>query len=64
MWDLAINEISGKLLLDFLELRKHIAAICHGSVAILKAEELKRGLLKGQNNCFFKYRRKVSFSKK
>lgn len=48
MWDLANDEKSGRLILDFLNHGKYVGAICHGPSALLKAEELQPGLLKGR----------------
>ncbi len=48
LWDLATNETSGKIILDFLAGNKHVAAVCHGPAALIKAAELKPGLLKGK----------------
>lgn len=45
MWDLATDEKSGKLILDFVNQGKFVGAICHGPAALLKAEELQPGLL-------------------
>jgi len=35
MFDLASNEISGKLILDFLKNNKPVAAVCHGPAALI-----------------------------
>jgi putative intracellular protease/amidase len=48
IWDLANNETSGRIILDFLNRNKPVAAVCHGPAALLKAEELQPGLLKGK----------------
>lgn len=48
LWDLADNEKSGRLILDFYDKLKPIAAVCHGPAAFLKAEQLQPGLLKGK----------------
>ena len=48
LWDLASNEQCGKLILDFLASNKPVAAVCHGPAALIKAAELKPGLLKGK----------------
>jgi putative intracellular protease/amidase len=48
VWDLATNEICGRIILDFLNENKYIAAICHGPAALIKAAELQPGLLKGK----------------
>jgi len=45
MWDLAANEISANLILEFLASNKLVAAVCHGPAAFIKAAELKPGLL-------------------
>lgn len=48
LWDLATNETSGKLILDFLASNKPVAAVCHGSAALIEAAELRPGLLNGK----------------
>jgi len=48
MFDLASNEISGKLILDFLKNNKPVAAVCHGPAALIKAAEIDPSLLKGK----------------
>ncbi len=48
IFDLASNEESGKLILEFLEAGKPVASVCHGPAALLKAAELKPSLLKGK----------------
>jgi putative intracellular protease/amidase len=48
VWDLATNETSGRIILDFLKANKYVAAVCHGPAALIKAAELQPGLLKGK----------------
>ena len=48
LWDLATNETSGRLILDFLASNKPVAAVCHGPAALIEAAELKPGLLSGK----------------
>jgi putative intracellular protease/amidase len=48
IWDLATNETSGRIILDFFASNKPVAAVCHGPAALLKAAELQPGLLKGK----------------
>ncbi|MEO6682397.1 MAG: type 1 glutamine amidotransferase domain-containing protein [Ginsengibacter sp.] len=48
LWDLASDENSGRIILDFLKQQKHVASVCHGVAALLKAEEMQPGLLKGK----------------
>ena len=48
LWDLATNERSGRIILDFLASNKPVAAVCHGPAALLKAAELQPGLLNGK----------------
>lgn len=48
IFDLASNELSGKLILDFLESGKPVAAVCHGPAALLKAAEIDPSILKGK----------------
>ncbi|KEQ30283.1 dimethylallyltransferase [Pedobacter antarcticus 4BY] len=49
IWDLATNEASGKLILDFYHLGKPVAAVCHGPAALIKAAELQPGFLTGRH---------------
>lgn len=37
LFDLAFNEISGKLILEFLSHNKPVASVCHGPAALIKA---------------------------
>ncbi len=48
LWDLATNERSGRIILDFLASNKPVAAVCHGPAALIKAAELQPGLLNGK----------------
>ncbi len=48
LWDLATNETSGRIILDFLASNKPVAAVCHGPAALIKAAELQHGLLNGK----------------
>ena len=48
LWDLATNETSGRIILDFLAQNKPVAAACHGPAALIKAAELQPGLLTGK----------------
>ena len=48
LWDLATDEHSGKLILDFYNNGKPVGAVCHGPAAFLKAEELEPGFLSGK----------------
>ncbi len=53
VWDLASNEISGKMIIEFLNSHKPVAAVCHGPAALLAAEKQQPGLLKGRRiTCF------------
>lgn len=49
IWDLASDGNSGKLILDFYNSGKPVAAVCHGPAALIKAEELQPGFLDGKN---------------
>ena len=49
LFDLAFNEQSGKLILEFIAQNKPVAAVCHGPAALLKAAELDPSFLKGKN---------------
>ena len=48
LWDLATNEMSGRILLDFLASNKPVAAVCHGPAALIKAAELQPNFLSGK----------------
>lgn len=48
MFDLAQDEKSGKLILDFIHSSKPVAAVCHGPAALLKAGELEPEILQGK----------------
>ncbi|ALL05945.1 dimethylallyltransferase [Pedobacter sp. PACM 27299] len=48
LWDLATDELSGKLILEFFQANKPVAAVCHGPAALIKAAELVPGLLSGK----------------
>lgn len=48
MFDLASNESSGKLILDFLRNNKPVASVCHGPAALIKAAEIDPVVLKGK----------------
>jgi putative intracellular protease/amidase len=48
IWDLATNETSGRIILDFLAQNKYVASVCHGPAALIKAAELQPGLLDGK----------------
>lgn len=48
IWDLASDEMSGKMILEFLNNGKPVGAVCHGPAALIKAGELQPSLLKGK----------------
>ncbi|WP_353718819.1 type 1 glutamine amidotransferase domain-containing protein [Dyadobacter sp. 676] len=48
LWDLASNEFSGRLILDFIAAGKPVGAVCHGPAALIKANELQPGFLRGK----------------
>jgi len=48
IWDLAKDNNSGTLIHDFLDSGKPVAAVCHGPAALISAENLRRGFLKGK----------------
>lgn len=48
MFDLAFNEFSGRLILDFLGQNKPVAAVCHGPAALIKAAEIDPSILLGK----------------
>lgn len=48
LFDLASNQTSGQLILDFLHDGKPVASVCHGPAALIKAAELDASILKGK----------------
>lgn len=48
IWDLATDENSARLILDFYNSGKPVSAVCHGPAAFIKAEELQPGFLKSK----------------
>lgn len=48
IWDLANDETSGKLIVDFLSEGKPVAAVCHGPAALIKAMEMRPALFEGK----------------
>jgi putative intracellular protease/amidase len=48
IWDLAGSELSGQLILDFLDKGKPVGAVCHGPAALIAAAELRPGFLRGK----------------
>lgn len=48
IWDLATDAISGRLILDFYNSGKPVAAVCHGPAALIKAADLQPGFLEGK----------------
>ncbi|WP_406827115.1 type 1 glutamine amidotransferase domain-containing protein [Pedobacter sp. KACC 23697] len=48
IWDLAQDNNSGILILNFLDAGKPVAAVCHGPAALISAERQRPGFLKGK----------------
>jgi putative intracellular protease/amidase len=48
LWDLANNAASGKIILEFMDSGKPVAAVCHGPAALIEAAALRPGLLQGK----------------
>jgi len=48
IWDLAQDNNSGILILDFLDAGKPVAAVCHGPAALISAERQCPGFLNGK----------------
>ena len=48
IWDLAADNNSGILILDFLDSGKPVAAVCHGPAALISAERQRPGFLSGK----------------
>jgi putative intracellular protease/amidase len=49
LWDLANDELNAKIVLDFYNSERPIAAVCHGPAAFIKAAELQPEILLGKN---------------
>lgn len=65
IWDLATNETCGRIILEFLNNNKPVAAVCHGPAALIKAAELQPGLLNGKRvTCFTNTEEKMTFRSK
>ncbi|PPL04336.1 Putative intracellular protease/amidase [Parapedobacter indicus] len=48
LWDLANDETCARIILDFYNSGKPVAAVCHGPAALIKAVELQPELLNGK----------------
>lgn len=48
IWDLATDNFSGRLILDYITAGKPVGAVCHGPAALIKAAELQPGFLEGK----------------
>ena len=48
LWDLAENEISARIILDYYNAGKPVGAVCHGPAALIRAAELQPGFLTGK----------------
>ncbi|WP_316831787.1 type 1 glutamine amidotransferase domain-containing protein [Pedobacter aquatilis] len=48
IWDLAKDNESGLLILAFLDTSKPVGLVCHGPAALLSAENLRPGFLRGK----------------
>lgn len=48
LWDLASNPTCGRLVVDFLDAGKPVAAVCHGPAALISAAKHKLRLLEGK----------------
>jgi putative intracellular protease/amidase len=64
IFDLATDEKSGQLILDFLKAGKPVASVCHGPAALIKAAELEPGLLQGKKLTGFSNAEEVLVFKK
>ncbi|MCX2582758.1 type 1 glutamine amidotransferase domain-containing protein [Pedobacter sp. MR22-3] len=53
IWDLAVDNNSGILILDFLDAGKPVAAVCHGPAALINADQQRPGFLKGKKIAAF-----------
>lgn len=53
LFDLAQDNSTGKLIIDFYNEKKPVVAVCHGSAAFIAAENHQNGFLKDKNiTCF------------
>lgn len=64
IFDLASNEKSGQLILDFLNSGKPVASVCHGPAALSKAAEMQPSILKGKKLTGFSNAEEVLVFKK
>jgi putative intracellular protease/amidase len=48
IWDLAVDNNSGLLILDFLDSGKPVAMVCHGPAALINVDRQRSGFLKGR----------------
>jgi len=48
IWDLAASQLSGQLILDFLDKGKPVGAVCHGPAALIAAADIRPGFLRGK----------------
>jgi len=48
IWDLASSQVSGQLILDFLDKGKPVGAVCHGPAALISSAKLRPGFLQGK----------------
>ncbi len=48
MFDLASNQLSAQLILDFIKQNKPVAAVCHGPAALIQAAKMDSSLLLGK----------------
>ena len=48
IWDLASSQVSGQLILDFLDKGKPVGAVCHGPASLISSAELRPGFLQGK----------------
>lgn len=53
IWDLARDNDSGILILDFLDAGKPVGMVCHGPAALISAEGQRSGFLKGKRVAAF-----------
>lgn len=48
MFDLATNQMSGQVIVDFLSSNKPVAAVCHGPAALIAAADIESSILSGK----------------
>lgn len=48
IWDLAQNTTCARIVIDFLDQQKPVAAVCHGPAALIRAAQFESSILEGK----------------